>query len=479
MRVGRASAAMVAGLWLPALLTLLPTPLRCVRPHDRRLELLRLALRRDREWQLVFQQRIKPAADVQLSCYDPDHTTPLRRLIQRSVRWFSWCGSRIECATRVMGQAFACVVYEHLSLVTEIIDGLQTKTGADAIRSHSDAYRQMGYAAIMLADKMAAADGGTGRLNALADLSVESFRALANGAGENPPLAEIRLMRQRIDRFVDERCVRPESVDIYKGLGFTAVVGSPFHDRATGEKLSIAVAHVVKKLFVYYDGLRIETMPVDAWAHVFDYRVPNALALPIGASFETENAGSGTVTGNSTGTPGTGCHCLPCGTATVEGTGTKSTINEIVTGDGTDTHGIGYNVQVCDTEIVEDTVTDDGRGTNGTEYNGHACDTATVENTNADTNSTNNDNGTVTGDSTGAHGTERNCHDCGIANGVGTDTSGTGNDTVTGDNRNAHCNCDACGTVTVEDTGTDTKDSFTGNRTDKDGTGDIIHSVPT
>lgn len=444
-------------LWLPALLTtttLLPVPARCVRPHDRRLELLRFALRRDREWRLVLEQPVKPVADLGLPSWldrPPDVAVAPLPLIREAVDRYAWYGSRIECAIRVMGQAFACVVYEHLSHVTEIIDGLQTKTGADATHAYADAYRQAWFAAVMLADKMAAADGGTGRLTALADLSVESLRALAGG----PPTAEFRLMRRRIDRFVDERCVRPDPMDVYKSLGFIEVDGNPFDEDATGESISDAVARVVEKLFVFYDGLRIETMPVDAWARVFDYHVPDVLALPIGASYDDENAGSGHGTGgSSTGTLDTECHCHVCVAA--EGMHTSGASSEAATGNSTDVHGTGCQCYVCGTdEIVEGAMTDDSTGTHCTGCSCHACDTATVED--IGTWDIGNSNGTVTDDSThSTHGTGCNCDACG-----NTTVEGT----VAGDSRDTHgtgCTCHDCHTATVE--GTDPIGN--GNRTD-------------
>lgn len=384
--------AMAAGLWLLA--TLLPTPVRCSRSHGQRLELLRFALHRDLEWKAVLRQLIKPA--VRLPCCEPGVPIEPLPLVQETVGRFAWLGSRVECAVRVMGQAFACVVYEHLWHVTEIIDGLQTQAGADTARMYPDAYRQAWYAAVMLVDKMAAADGGTGRLNALADLSVASIRALADGAGERPPTDEVRLMHRRIDRFVGERCVRPDRLDVYRALGFAKVHGHPLGEDATAEKISTAVALVVEGLYAFYDRLRIESMPVEAWALVFDYHVPIALGVPVGASFDTEDdAGIGT-----------GRHCRPRDAATVEDIGASSTGDETVTGDST--HEIGCDCQVCSAEIVEDTVTEGGGGANGTVCSDRGYDTATVD-----------------------------------------------------------------------DASTGTDDTFTGNTTNQDGTGDVVHSVPT
>lgn len=305
---------------------------RVAQVHAKRLELLQFVLRRDVAWSVVLDQQVKLAADNQppyrhdvsvdagvqdvLRLIDEDAVmvAPLP-VIQLVMSEFSWLGSYVEYAVRLLRQALTCVVHVHVSHVIEILLALEIKTmkmqqkpktlevaqdaGEKEIRkkeevpseeesrkvteeelkywfsrdvetSQMSSYREVWSTLTMLADHLALVGG---KLEIMADLS--NILSKAKVKGQGIPIPVVKLMRLKMDKMIDRRCDRPKPVQMYTKLGYIKVLGDPFSQASTPTGLETCINSISKKMFAFYNRLQTETMAMKTWALVFNYKIAN------------------------------------------------------------------------------------------------------------------------------------------------------------------------------------------------------------
>lgn len=265
----------------------------------RKLRLIEYVLSRDDHFRPILEQKIKidrpPYHDDDDDAdMDPETKSSLQLVngggggegstvistlhVLQSVRGsFPWLGSYVEYATRALATAVTCHAYTSVSLLMELVQGMEDayaveKTSSpDAAKAMDGAsYEATWFALAIVADKLAAVNGHLGRM---VDMTY-TYDKLKRADGAHDQSTTLQLIRDELNMMIGKQCVRPEPERVYADLGLDASSSPPPKAGASQADYKSAFERFVDRLVAVYSEFGVHAISLKNWAQILDFDIP-------------------------------------------------------------------------------------------------------------------------------------------------------------------------------------------------------------
>lgn len=254
------------------------------------MELFAFVLNNDVPWRPVLTQKIK-SDSLQGPLYHDEQTEAGARdklrlvdgqaklitalpVLKKVLNRYSWLGSHLNFAARVLSTAFSCFTYQNVSLVVKMILLMEyryelevTKHPAGIHQHRKDVLMDMLSAFVLLMDKLAAVHSD---LHLLANLLFKYDESIYSV--KIVQMNDIRALQSKINNRIVKQCEVQGQKTVLENLGITYIEGSPTNPKTTLYYVKVVIDKIIQHLLITYDSLKIESLPLGNWSQITDYQ---------------------------------------------------------------------------------------------------------------------------------------------------------------------------------------------------------------